>query len=117
EPISRARPRAGQLQGGDAGLSGASRGIWARVTAGWKDLRGLIDEDAGGGVFAEEDPVDLLQEVRGTATGPARTPRGPAEPRLLEPLLETGRAQVEPPRGRLLRVDPLLFVDDGEEVR
>src|SRR5216117_733924 len=102
------------LQEVEACLPGGGLEIWARVTAELKDLWGLIDEDAGGGVFAEEDPVDLLQEVQRTATGLARTPRGPAD--LLEPLLETDQAQVESSRGRLLRIDPILFVDDGEEI-
>src|SRR5438128_6525233 len=98
-------------------MAGGGLEIGARVTAELKARRALIDEDAGGGVFAEEDPVDLLQQVRPTPAGLARAPRSAARRRFRGPAIETAQAQVEPPRGRPLGVDLVLFVDHREEVR
>src|SRR2546427_9406720 len=105
------------LQEGVPCLAGGGLEIGARVTAELKDLRRLIDEDAGGGVLSEKDPVDLLHRLRPPPGGLARTPRGPARPGLRGPAIETAQAQVEPPRGRPLGVDLVLFVDHREEVR
>ena len=87
------------------------------MTAELKDLRGLIDEDAGGGVLAEKQPIDFLEQVRPTAAGIAQTLPGPAGSRFHRLAIETAQAQVEPPRGRPLGVDLVLLVDHREEIR